>query len=281
MEKNVKAKHQNPLLSIKEFSEISGMKQSTLRYWDEIWLFCPSQRNEGTGYRYYSMEQIVLAHFFRMLSGLNVPLKAMEDISRNRGPETILRLMERQEAVLDSEFNRLREAYSALHTLRNTVRQGMSVTDPCQVSVQALGDMPIAFGPAGEPRNNMTFHQKLKQYCLYAKENRINLNTPIGGYFDSMDDFLRAPCLPARFFSADPFGRGKRAAGEYIVGYASGRREQIGEGARRLGEFAAREALAPEGPVYVLYLLNEITTKEASSHLAQICVALAPPPREK
>ena len=42
---------------------------------------------------------------------------------------------------------------------------------------------------------------------------------------------------------------------------------------RCLKEFAAQHGLAC-GPVYVPYLLNEISVKEPSGYLAQVCVAL-------
>jgi len=36
------------LLPIRDFSELTGIKESTLRYWDRIGLFQPAMRHEDT-----------------------------------------------------------------------------------------------------------------------------------------------------------------------------------------------------------------------------------------
>ena len=268
------AKRHKSLISIKEFSEISGIKQSTLRYWDDIGLFRPALRDAQNSYRYYSPDQIMMASFLRMLSSLRTPLKVMENICQNRSPENILKLMHQQEIVLEAELRRLHEAYANIRTLCDAVRQGLSVTNPEGVSVQSLDEMSISFGPRYEPQGDRSFNQRFQRYCFYAKENNINLSTCIGGYFDSMEHFLRAPSLPTRFFSMDPQGRDKRAAGAYVVGHAYGHYGQMGDIAQRLDDFSLQQDLTPNGAVYVLYLLNAITVQEPSSYLAQICVAL-------
>jgi len=271
-----KQKSAKSLLSIKEFSEMSGLEQSTLRYWDELGLFCPARRNTDNGYRYYSPEQIILVNFIKVLSSLHVPLKVIAQVSENRSPEAILKLMEQQEAILDTQLNRLHASYSTIHTLRDVIKQGIDVPDAEHISVQPLAPMSIALGPYNEAWEGLGFYQGFIRYCQYAKENRVNLNNPIGGYYDSMEHFLSAPSVPSRFFSVDSRGNDERAAGKYLVGYARGYYGQLGNIARRLDGFAAEEKLDVSGPVYVLYLLGEISVKDTSDYLAQVCVKAGP-----
>jgi len=269
-------KSKRSLLSIKAFSEMSGLEQSTLRYWDDIGLFLPAHRNTDNGYRYYSPEQITLVNFIKVLSSLNVPLKVIAGISENRSPEAILRLMEQQEAILDTKLNRLHESYSTIHTLRDVIRQGIESPDAGHVSVQSLEDMPIVLGPRSKEGEDINFYRGFIRYCQYAKENRINLNNPIGGYYDSLERFLETPCVPSRFFSLDPRSHDTRAAGRYIVGYARGYYSQLEEAALRLDTYAAGQNLDARGPVYVIYLRDEISEKNTDDYLAQVCVALEP-----
>ena len=269
---STKEKNEKNLLTIKKFSEMSDLEQSTLRYWDEIGLFKPAYRNPDNCYRYYAPEQIVLVNFIKLLSSLNVPLKTIADVSENRSPETMLRLMGQQEELLDAQLNRLQASYSTIHTLRDIIRQGMDAPDAEHVSVQRLEAMPIALGPANE--EGLGFYRSFIRYCQYAKANRINLNNPIGGYYGSMKRFLETPSVPARFFSIDPHGHDTRAAGNYIVGYARGYYDRLEEAARRLDEFAAQQNLEAGGPVYVIYLRDEISEKDSADYLAQVCAAL-------
>ena len=263
-------------LSVKGFSELSGIETTTLRYWDEIGLFSPAKRDPENNYRYYSPQQVIAINFITVLSSLNIPLKVIGRISENRSPETILRLMEQQETVLDAELNRLHEAYSTIHTLRDTIQQGLNATDLEGISIRTLEALPIVMGPPnnyGEPKQ---FYPAFMSYCKYAKENRINLNNPIGSYYPTLERYEQEPSLPVSFFTVDSHGLDKRPAGKYLVGYAQGNYGQTSGLPQRLAAFAGENRIELNGPVYVLRLLDEISVKEPSNYLAQVCVALNP-----
>jgi len=270
-------KQTKSLFSIKEFSGMCGVEQSTLRYWDDIGLFKPAHRNNDTGYRYYSPEQIILINFIKVLSNLSIPLKDIASVSESRSPEAIMKLMEQQELILDTKISHMQEAHSTIHMLRDIMRQGIEVPNTQHISAQDLDAMPIVLGPLNEAWEGLNFYQGFVRYCQYAKENRINLNNPIGGYYDSLEYFLSAPSMPSRFFSVDPRGYDRRAAGKYIVGYAEGYYGKLEGAAQRLYEFAVQQGLNVRGPVYVLFLLDGISVKDTSDYLGQICAALEPP----
>lgn len=271
-EENKKSK--KTLLSIKEFSQLCGVEQSTLRYWDDIGLFHPAQRGADNSYRFYLPDQMISVNFIKVLGGLGIPLKVIAAISENRRPETVLRLMEQQETVLDAELSRLQEAYSTIHTLRGLIREGMDAPAPGDITVRELEPLAIIVGPPNDFIEDQTFHQPFMRYCRYAKENRVNLHSPIGGCFASMDDFLLSPSQPARFFSVDPQGSGQRAGGKYLVGYVQGYYGNMGDLPQRMAACAEERGLKPEGPVYVLYLLDAISVKESTEYLAQVCVGV-------
>ena len=90
-------------LTVKEFSRLSGIERTTLRYWDEIGLFSPAKRDPENNYRYYSSDQIIMVNFINVLSDLNIPLKTIGEMSGKRTPESIVRLIEQREKELDME----------------------------------------------------------------------------------------------------------------------------------------------------------------------------------
>jgi hypothetical protein len=138
--------------------------------------------------------------------------------------------------------------------------------------VERLEAMPVELGPLNEDALN--FYHGFVRYCRHAKANRINLNNPIGGYYESLGRFLEKPSVPSRFFSVDPRGKDTRAAGKYIVGYSRGYYNQLEGAALRLNEFDAQQGLEASGPVYVIYLRDEISEKDTDDYLAQVCAAL-------
>ena len=72
-------------LSTQEFSKLSGIATSTLRYWDDIGLFSPRKRNPENNCRYYTPDQMIAVKFITVLSDLKIPLKIISDAEKN-GP---------------------------------------------------------------------------------------------------------------------------------------------------------------------------------------------------
>ena len=90
-----------------------------------------------------------------------------------------------------------------------------------------------------------------------------------------MESFFDAPNRPDHFISVDPIGTFTRKPGEYLVGYTRGDYGELGDLPKRLSDYAAEHSLNITGPVYTLYLLEEICLMEPSQYLAQCCVAIS------
>ena len=282
-------------LSVNEFSKLSGIGKTTLRYWDEIGLFSPAKRDPENNYRYYSPEQLITVNFITVLSGLSVPLKTISALGQQRTPESVIRLIEQQEKQLDMEMRRLRECYSVIHERLEMIRYGTRVrggfravggvridsdavteegiaVDETQVAVLHREDKMYISGPLNDFKESEAFYEPFMRFCRQAEELRINLNFPIGAYHEDMERFLASPGQPDRFISMDPTGNRKRAAGDYLVGFARGYYGELGDLPERMKAHAENNALTLSGPVYTLYLHDEICIKDPSQYLVQICV---------
>ena len=269
-------------LTVKEFSRLSGIERTTLRYWDEIGLFSPARRDPKNNYRYYSSEQIVTVNFINVLSELNIPLKTIGEMAGKRTPENIVRLIEQREKKLDLEMRRLRESYSIIHTRLELIRYGIRLemdggidAGEAMISVQSRDEEAYVLGPLCEFKDGEEFYEPLMRFCRAAPELRINLHYPIGGYHDSMAQFCDAPDKPDRFFSLDPTGNRIRPAGKFLVGYIRGYYGELGDLPERMNAFSEKNGLALSGPVYTMYLYDEVCMEDPSQYLAQISVAVS------
>jgi DNA-binding transcriptional MerR regulator len=86
----------NDLLSIKDFSQLTGIKQSTLRYYDDLGLFSPAKRGEN-GYRYYSPQQIITINSINLLNELDMSIREISEIQKNRSPELLFHVLSEKE----------------------------------------------------------------------------------------------------------------------------------------------------------------------------------------
>ncbi len=105
-------------------------------------------------------------------------------------------------------------------------------------------------------------------------EPKLNLSYPIGGYWDGAAEFFREPSQPARFFSLDPKGHERKSAGLYLVGYTRGFYGQMGDLPERLAAYAKKNSLIWNGPVYVIYLFDELSVTDPEQYLLRVSISV-------
>ena len=262
------------LLTIKEFAELSGVEASTLRYWDEIGLFSPIMRNPENNYRYYSVPQLITLNFITVLSDLHISLKTISDLEKERDPEKFIKLIDTQENLLNMEMHKLRVSYAIIHARRELVTNGVKVDDAA-VSVMFRENKPINIGPRNEYREGETFVEAIASLAQSAKDMHINLSFPVGAYHENIASFIEKPKRPEYFFSIDPTGNHSMETGDYLVGYARGYYGEFGDLPERMAAYAEENSINISGPVYTVYLLDEICMQDPSQYLAQSCVAVS------
>ena len=261
------------LLSIKEFSDISGIETTTLRYWDDIGLFSPAMRNPETNYRYYSTPQLIPLNFITVLSDIDVSLKTIGELANERDPEAFIQLIDHQEKLLNMEMRKLRVSYAIIHARRELISYGLRVENADKITVMTKEETPLIIGPRNVYEEGETFKDALASLVKKAKEMRMNLSYPVGGYHESLESFISRPDQPDHFFSLDPTGTSLINSGDYVVGYTSGDYGEFGDLPERIAAYLKESNLKPSGPVYTQYLLDEICIKNPSQYLAQSFVS--------
>jgi len=175
---------------------------------------------------------------------------------------------------MDMEMRNLRQRYSIIHARRELINMGAKA-DESVVSVMPLEELSMILWPRNEYGEGDTFIEPLAAYVSQTGDYHINLSFPVGGYFDSMEDFAKAPNCPNHFVSIDPIGTHKLKAGDYLVGYVRGYYGEAFDLPARMFEYAKEKSLSFVGPAYMLYLWEEISVSDPSQYLAQCCVAVS------
>jgi DNA-binding transcriptional MerR regulator len=258
------------LVSIKEFSEFTGVRQSVLRYYDAIGLFSPVERGENN-YRYYSLSQIQTIKLIDTLRSLKVPVKRIQEIMESRSPETMVEVLTHYELEMNKELRALQESFALVHTLRGLMQSG-SPQDEDKFSVKFTAETRIALGPLNDFRPGEDYHRVFSNYYRIARGLRVNLGYPIGGYFDTVAEFLATPSQPKRYFSLDPNGLDIRKAGKYLTGYTRGGYGKMNDLPDRVEAYLKEHGISEAGPIYQIYMLNEVSLKNPHDYLQQISI---------
>ncbi|MDR2571659.1 MAG: MerR family DNA-binding transcriptional regulator, partial [Oscillospiraceae bacterium] len=207
------------LLSIKEFSRLTGIKQSKLRYYDKIKLFRPIKRGEN-GYRYYSAMQTIMVNCINVMQSLNIPVNKYIAFKNERTPQQIFELLKKHEWELNKELLRLQQAYALLHTYTGLIQEGL-LADEHSIRTGWMAAMPLELGLENDFSTGYLY-DSFFSFINKMKERKIDPAYPAGGYYENMDTFIKTPGQPTRFFSHVPTGRDEKEAGEYLIGYTRG-----------------------------------------------------------
>ncbi|MCL2699702.1 MAG: hypothetical protein FWE68_05265, partial [Defluviitaleaceae bacterium] len=121
-------------------------------------------------------------------------------------------------------------------------------------------------------KSDEAFYDEFVRFCKSANDYRINLRFPIGGYHDDMTEFLRAPNRPDKFFSLDPMGNSTRPKGKSLQGYKLGYYGEFGDLPQKMEAYAAENGLVCKGPVFVVYLLDEVSIIDPGKYLSRVAV---------
>ena len=259
-------------MSIHEFSQLSGVETSTLRYWDEIGIFSPANRNPENNYRYYSPTQLLALNFVTTLSDLQFPLKVIAQLRKERSPNQLLDLLEKQELAMDMEMRDLQIRYSIIHARRKLISIGI-IADENVISIEHLDERTLSLWPRNEYMDDDTFINPFAKHVSKPHEHGINLSFPKGSYYDSFSGFTTSTDKPDHFFTVDPVGAHYVNAGEYMVGYARGDYCDLGDLPERMSAYAEKNSITTCGPVYIIHLHEEVCSDDPSRYLAQASVA--------
>ena len=262
-------------LSIKEFAEIVGITAVALRYYDEIGIFLPAKHGDEykNKYRYYAPMQITTVKMIRVLTEIGVPLKEIKGLTKSRTPESMIKLLSRYKDKVAEKIRFLQEIISVIGTFIELLNEGMSVTES-EISVTEMPEKRIILGDRTDFSGSSEFYGEYIRFCNTPHEPKINPSYPVGGYWESMAVFLDEPSHPMRFFSLDPKGNERRAAGLYLNGYTRGYYGHTNDLPERMTVFAKKNGLVFTGAVYNTYLFDEISIADPEQYLLQVSASV-------
>ena len=124
------------LYTIGDISEICGVPIKTLRYYDEIKLLVPEQRDSETNYRYYTEEQMLILHKIRRLKSYGFSLDEIHSVLNGDGllkEILMLKLSDIQEKI---------ESFQSLYNEIIAELDKMNVKHGSEEAIVKIEDVP-------------------------------------------------------------------------------------------------------------------------------------------
>lgn len=100
----------NNYFSIKQAGKIVNMTSETLRHYDRIGLVTPCCRDESSGYRYYSEQDLIRLQTIGLLKFMDLSLMEIKDILQHDDLSKVIALLKQAEINTEQKIIRLQQA---------------------------------------------------------------------------------------------------------------------------------------------------------------------------
>lgn len=244
------------MLTIGEFSKVTGLTVKTLRFYHEEGLLTPTVVDPQTSYRYYDPAQIETARAIAYLRGLEMPLAEIAQILRNRGDEErILDTLKRHKGAIEAKVKHLRKIARSLDQYISQEQEAIAMATT-NYEVQEKNLAPMLIGGI-----------RMKgRYCDCGK-GFGQIGRKLGRYIAGQPFLLHYDCEykenDADFEACFPIRQAKAVEGVSVRELAGGRclsllhkgpYDQLGHSYARIFKHVKEKGLTPVIPTREVYI---------------------------
>lgn len=133
------------IYTISEFAKMTGVSTDTLRYYDKINLFKPTNIDSKTGYRYYTLKEFEEIGEIQTLQTLGVSLKEIKHHLENKTFFSSYMLLSKQYADIDRKIAELIQLKSYLSEKLSTLEDVMNNNSDDEIALKEI-DERIGYG---------------------------------------------------------------------------------------------------------------------------------------
>ena len=251
------------LYSIGQVSHILAMPVKTIRYYDELGLCSPTEIDPESGYRHYSLDDIVRLDMIRCLGRvLGMPLRAIGEFLENNADQKLLtEYLRQQEQEIDAEIDRLLERRMLLSEKLNAVIR-TAMTSMLTPSVTNIPERKIFIRPqsADSTEQGLFAVRQMVSSSIDVDKHKLYIlkkDFTEGGEHFTWDDFIAGTDYPS---SEPDCSVLTLAEGPYAVISYINNAESRANAFSILSGFVDRSGYLPDGPLVFVYDLLDVST---------------------
>lgn len=259
-------------LTTGEFARLTGVTKHTLFHYDAIGLLCPEVKLDN-GYRYYTFSQLDIFEIISSLKELNIPLQEIKAYVDGRTPESLLKLFERENLIIEERMQKLRQMQRWMKEKADCIQSGISAP-PEEIRVRHEEKRYMVLSGI-ESSDEMGWSIEIGNFLDYCEEHGIR--SPYGISFrqnlaDIMEGTYDSYRTLYQLLSAKPkkVAYEVRPEGDYVTAYHKGRWQDIGMAYRRLVQYAQDNRIELTEHFYEDYLLDGLTVQREEDYLTKI-----------
>lgn len=159
-------------LTIGEVSKIKRVSAKSLRYYEKLGILLPAYVNMETGYRYYTVEQLLIIELIHICVELGIPLKNFKNYITTQENINIEKLLIDGEQIVNQKIKKLQAQKQFLSNVSNHVKRTNTVKD---IKKEFIEKIPDRYFLTVDYNNDLSDYKKVNLEYSKLFEQSINL----------------------------------------------------------------------------------------------------------
>lgn len=262
----------NTHIKASDFAKLCGTNRRTLLHYDAIGLFSPAGREEN-GYRYYREDQYDVFLVITALKELGMPLEEIKSYLEGRNPQSLLALLQAQQAKVRLELERLERIETIIATKKGLLELGAKVQ--CnKVIFEAMPEEQLVLSEPIFSSDPQKTAPALYAHLAQCQDKHLNIGYPFGAML-AQESLLRGAFDEYAYYftktdCAGPYFH--KPAGLYATIYWKGDYLKSAQAFEMLLAEIQKAAMQICGFGYKEGIIDEIAQRDKSCYITKISI---------
>lgn len=184
------------LLSIGEVAKIRNVNVQSLRYYEKLGILIPAYINPDTGYRYYSLEQIMILDTIILCIDLGIPLKDLKNYVDGDDQLEFERLLRDGKKLATQKIKKIESNLNSIDRTLQHINAQKSFSGREGYYTRFIFERYVITVPCEPQMSAKTYEKKLSQLFYTAKEKKLQASFPHGIIFT----YQNGQCSDSKMF---------------------------------------------------------------------------------
>lgn len=154
------------LFSIGEVAELKEISIKALRYYHKMDILVPAYIDHMSGYRYYSLDQLIYIDIIKGCRSLGVSIQDLQEIFRESNTDKLIEFLQLKRQEAEENLQRMKEVIQNIDKLNKNVESSKKMMNQDQIVVRYFEKRYVLTSPCREAGN-------LKEMLYYFDLEKI------------------------------------------------------------------------------------------------------------
>ncbi len=167
-------------LSIGEVAKIRNIDVQSLRYYEKLGILIPAYVNPENGYRYYSLEQIMILDTIILCIDLGIPLKQLKEYVDESGQLEFERLLKDGKKLAKEKIEKINSGINSIDRTLKHINAQKSFQGRTGYYTRYIFERFVITMPCEKNLDAKSYEKNLSHLFTVAKENGLHATFPHG-----------------------------------------------------------------------------------------------------